>query len=169
LRLPTREERTRLKRAFDIWGVFDLFRDKTILISEEIPRKVCVLPPDAVEMALKCELTHAGLVIGELQKVFTPSMAGADLFARHAKKTDNYVKVGDNAEQLVLYGRDVMGDSITAASDALDENQLVIILNGNDEAIGVGRTRFAGKSLLTQGRITVTTLADAGQYLRDEG
>jgi ribosome biogenesis protein Nip4 len=62
-----------------------------------------------------------------------------------------------------------MGDSIASVSDGLDENELVILLNGKREAIGVGRTRFAGKSILQKGRITVTTLADAGQYLRDEG
>jgi predicted RNA-binding protein (TIGR00451 family) len=77
--------------------------------------------------------------------------------------------VNENAEKLVLYGRDIMGDSIVSASEALDENELVIITNEKREAIGVGRTRFAGKSILAKGRITITTLADAGQYLRDEG
>ena len=76
--------------------------------------------------------------------------------------------VGDNAEKLVLYGRDVMGDSIIEAAPDLDENELVIMTNLRDEAIGIGRTRFAGKSLLQEGRITITTLADAGRYLRDE-
>ena len=69
----------------------------------------------------------------------------------------------------VLYGRDVMGDSISLASDKLDENELVIILNSKQEAIGIGRTRFAGKSIFQKGRITITTLVDAGLYLRNEG
>jgi ribosome biogenesis protein Nip4 len=68
-----------------------------------------------------------------------------------------------------LYGRDVMGESILEASGILGENELVIILNTRFEAIGVGRTRFAGRSLLQKGRITVTTLMDAGYYLREEG
>jgi len=50
----------------------------------------------------------------------------------------------------------------------LDENELVIILNSRLEAIGIGRTRFAGKSLLNKGKITITTVSDAGYYLRDE-
>jgi ribosome biogenesis protein Nip4 len=62
-----------------------------------------------------------------------------------------------------------MGESIEAASDALDENELVIVLNAAFEAIAVGRTRFAGRSLFQKGRVTVSTIADAGYYLREEG
>lgn len=77
--------------------------------------------------------------------------------------------VGDKAEKLVLYGRDIMGESIVEASDALDENELVIVLNTATDAIAVGRTRFAGSLLFQKGRVTVTTIADAGYYLRKEG
>ena len=113
--------------------------------------------------------SFAGLAIGELKKQFVPSMAGADLFARFGKTNEFYVTVNDNAEKLVLYGRDIMGDSIMEADGTLAENELVIVLNKNREAIGIGRTRFVGKLLLQKGRITVTTVADAGYYLREEG
>lgn len=168
-REPTREERTRLNRALDTWGVFEFFKDKVVVITEVTPNKVCLISAGIGPILSKFEPEYAGLVIGELQKVFTPSMQGADLFARHSKKDHHYIAVNENAEQLILYGRDVMGDSIIHASDALDENQLVIIMNSRKEAIGVGRTRFAGKSITQMGRITVTTLADAGSYFRDEG
>jgi 60S ribosome subunit biogenesis protein NIP7 len=168
-REPTREERTTLNRALDRWGVFEFFEDKALVIAEGTPDKVCLVSAGLRPILSKSGPEYAGLVIGELQKGFTPSVQGADLFARHTKKDQHYVAVSDNAEQLVLYGRDVMGDSVTHASDALDENQLVIFLNSRKEAIGVGRTRFAGKSITLKGRITVTTIADAGSYLRDEG
>jgi 60S ribosome subunit biogenesis protein NIP7 len=61
-----------------------------------------------------------------------------------------------------------MGDSILQVSPELGENEPVIITNKNGEAIGIGRTRFAGRTLLQKGRITITTLVDAGSYLRDE-
>jgi ribosome biogenesis protein Nip4 len=77
--------------------------------------------------------------------------------------------VSEKAENLVLYGRDVMGESIVAASNALDENELVIVLNTGFEAIAVGRTRFEGTLLFQKGRVTVSTIADAGYYLREEG
>ena len=169
IREPTREERTKLNRALDSWGVFEFFKDKTVMIAEGTPNKVCLISEHISPIVLKHNPEYAGLVIGELQKVFTPSVQGADIFARHSKKAQNYIAVNENAEQLVLYGRDVMGDSITLASDQLDENQPVIIMNSRKEGIGVGRTRFAGKSITQKGRITVTTVADAGSYLRDEG
>lgn len=168
-REPTRQERTTLNRALDRWGVFEFFEGKTLVIAEDTPNKVCFVSEGLRPMLSALEPEYAGLVIGELQKVFTPTVQGADLFARHSKKDQYYVAVGENAEQLVLYGRDVMGDSVIRASDALGENQLVIILNSRNEAIGVGRTRFAGKSITLKGRITITTAADAGSYLRDEG
>jgi 60S ribosome subunit biogenesis protein NIP7 len=77
--------------------------------------------------------------------------------------------VSDSAEQLVLYGRDVMGDSVLEAPAELGENEPVIITNRAGEAIGIGRTRFPGKLLSQKGRVTITTLVDAGSYLRDEG
>jgi 60S ribosome subunit biogenesis protein NIP7 len=77
--------------------------------------------------------------------------------------------VNEKAENLLLYGRDIMGESITEASDALRENELVIVLNKWFEAIAVGRTRFAGRSLLQKGRVTITNISDAGYYLREEG
>jgi 60S ribosome subunit biogenesis protein NIP7 len=169
-REPTRQERTLINRALDRWGVFELFRDKLILVAaEDHLTKVCLLPANLKPFLANQEPYFAGLVIGELKKQFTPSVAGADLFARFATNGRYYITVSENAEKLVLYGRDVMGDAIVEALDDLDENELVIILNSKRDAIGVGRTRFAGKSLFQKERITVTTLLDAGSYLREEG
>ena len=164
-RKPTREEKTLLNRAFDRWGAFDYFKNKSLLISGS---QVCLVSQELEPFVLQSQPSSAGLVIGDLKKQFMPSMAGADLFARVRSKSDLYVKVNDNAEQLVLYGRDVMGDSITEAFDNLRENELVIML-GSSGAIGIGRTRFAGKLLLQVGKITITTVVDAGYYLREEG
>ncbi|HEY7733383.1 MAG TPA: NIP7 N-terminal domain-related protein [Nitrososphaera sp.] len=169
-REPTRQERTLINRALDRWGVFDFFRDKTILLGEENQStKVCLLSANLKPVVENLEPYLAGLAIGELKKQFTPTMPGADLFARVTSNGRFYITVGENAEKLVLYGRDIMGESIVSASDDLDENELVIILNGKRDAIGVGRTRFAGKSLFQRERITVTTVIDAGLYLREEG
>jgi 60S ribosome subunit biogenesis protein NIP7 len=170
-RTPTRQEKTLINRAFDRWSVFEFFRDKMILIADEkdLSSKVSLLPQDLGPVLANLEPYFAGLPIGELKKQFTPTMPGADLFARVTKNWRYYITVSDNAEKLVLYGRDIMGDSIIVASNDLDENELVVVLNNKREAIGVGRTRFGGKSLFQKETITVTTLLDAGLYLREEG
>lgn len=170
-RQPTREELTQINRAFDRWGAFEFFKHKLIIIQEVGTKtKLVCLVTDGIEKAVQVmDPYSAGLAIGELKKHFIPSIAGADLFARYGKRNKYYIMVGEKAEKLVLYGRDIMGESIVEASDALDENELVIVLNKALDAIAVGKTRFAGRSLFQKSRVTVTTIADAGYYLREEG
>ena len=172
-RQPTKEERTQINRALDRWGAFEFFKHKSLIIQEVGTKKnkVVCLVTNGIEKAVQSmDPYSAGLAIGELKKQFLPSIAGADLFARYGETKNNkyYIMVGDQAEKLVLYGRDIMGESIVEASDALGQNELVIVLNTAFEAIAVGRTRFPGKSLFQKGRVTVSTIADAGYYLREE-
>jgi len=176
-RKPTQAERTRINRALDRWGVFEFFKERLLMVQENDKKvttktTICLVPNELEELAA-LQPFAMGLAIGELRREFVPSVAGAELFARLVRKKNSsnkyYVTVNENAEKLVLYGRDIMGDSIRDSSDMLDENELVAILNENGEAIGIGRTRFAGKSLLQKGKITITTIADAGYYLREEG
>lgn len=161
-----RQERTLLHRALDRWGAFDALKDAAFLTDG---KRVCLVSKELAGIVAKVQPDECGLVIGELGKQFSPTIAGAGLFARLSGLGKYYVSVGDSAEQLVLYGRDVMGESVIEASSELGENEQVIITNRNGEAIGIGRTRFSGKSLRQKGRITITTLVDAGSYLRDEG
>ncbi|HEV3432789.1 MAG TPA: PUA domain-containing protein [Nitrososphaera sp.] len=169
---PDRDERTRINRALDRWGAFEFFMDKVLILQKDDTKKAMVcLANNKIEelMADMVDPYSLGLVIGELRKQFIPSIAGADLFARYSKRNKFYIVVNENAEKLVLYGRDIMGESIVEASSTLTENELVILLNTSFEAIAIGRTRFSGNLLLQKGRVTVTTLADAGYYLREEG
>ena len=76
--------------------------------------------------------------------------------------------VNEISEQRVVYGKNILGESIIEKSEMLDENQLVILLNKKRETIGIGRTRVSGKYLLQHGKATVTTIADIGSYLRNE-
>jgi 60S ribosome subunit biogenesis protein NIP7 len=170
---PARAERTQINRALDRWGAFEFFKDKAFLIEKDGNKKVVVcLVTDRLEEVMMIHTTNlyrSGLAIGELKKQFIPSIAGADLFARYGERNKFYIAVSEKAENLLLYGRDIIGESIIEASDALHENELVIVLNKWFEAIAVGRTRFAGKSLFQKGRVTVTNIFDAGYYLREEG
>jgi predicted RNA-binding protein (TIGR00451 family) len=94
-------------------------------------------------------------------------MQGADLIARTSKKFPHIV-VNETAEKLILYGRDVLGQSIVETSEMLRENEIIILLNTRKEPIGIGRTKVSGESLLSQDKSTVVTLVDAGYYLRSE-
>jgi ribosome biogenesis protein Nip4 len=169
---PDRTERTKINRALNRWGAFEFFNDKVLILQKDDSKKVMVCLVNDKIQELMASMIHPyslGLAIGELRKQFIPSIAGADLFARFGKRNKFYIVVSEKAEKLALYGRDIMGESIVEASDTLGENELVILLNTSYEAIAIGRTRFSGSSLLQKGRVTVTTLADAGYYLREEG
>ena len=169
-RKACRQELTILRRAFNKWGVFDLFIDKTILIKEEHhkTRKVYVLSSELEVIILSRQPYYAGLKIGELKKNFLPSMEGADLIARASKKFPHII-VDEIAERLVLYGRSVLGQSIVGGTENLNENEIIFLLNRNREPIGIGRTKYSGKYLFQIDTDTVTTLVDAGHYLRSEG
>jgi 60S ribosome subunit biogenesis protein NIP7 len=169
-RKACRQELTILRRAFNKWGVFDFFVEKSILIKEERrkTRKVCLLSCELEVIILSRQPDYAGLKIGELKKNFLPSMEGADLIARVSKKFPHIV-VDVIAERLVLYGKSVLGQSIVGGTENLNENEIIILLNGNREPIGIGRTKYSGKYLFQIDRDTVTTLVDAGHYLRSEG
>lgn len=171
---PNRNERTKINRALDRWGAFEFFKDKVLVLQKDDTKKkivVCLVNEKIEELLMAGMISpySLGLAIGELGKEFSPSIAGADLFARYGKINKFYIVVSEKAEKLVLYGRDIMGESIVEASEALAENELVILLNTFHEAVAIGRTRFSGNLLLQRGRVTVTTLADAGYYLREEG
>jgi 60S ribosome subunit biogenesis protein NIP7 len=169
-REPDKEETTQINRALDRWGIFEFLKDQPFIIQRVGRIKVVCLVTHMLKKAVQTTDPYlAGLAIGELKKEFMPSIAGADLFARYGKKNKYYIVVNEKAENLVLYGRDIMGESVVEASEALLQNELIIALNTRFEAIGIGRTRFAGKLLLQKGKVTISNLADAGYYLREEG
>jgi 60S ribosome subunit biogenesis protein NIP7 len=170
-RKPTRQELTTLKRAFDKWGVFEFFKDKSILIKEIKTltiREVHFLSNEIEKIALLEQPLYAGLMIGELKKHFSLSMQGADLVSKISKQFP-YIIVNETAEKSILYGKNVYSRSIISTSSILNENEVVIILNQKHEAIAIGKTRFGDNLLLQNDKIAVTTMIDAGFYLRSEG
>ena len=170
-RLLTRQELTTMKRAFNKWGVFDFFKDKSILIKETKNcniREVYFLSNEIEKIALLEQPSYAGLMIGQLKKQFAFSIEGADLVSKISKQFP-YVIVNEAAEKSILYGKNVYSRSIISTSKMIDENEIVIILNPKRETIAIGKTRFADTGLLQDDKVVVTTMVDAGLYLRSEG
>lgn len=163
-------ENTIVSRGFDRYGVFEQMKKYPLMIVEESKgRGVAVGSKELVESVSSFEPIFAGLEIGTLTKQFTPTLQGADLFAREGGKGKHYVTVNCEAEKLVLYGRDVFGKSILDASLQLEQNELVIIINRHRDAIGIGRTRYSGEHLKRSDSVTISTISDMGYYLRGQG
>jgi len=119
----------------------------------------------AKEQALKDDPYLVGIKLGEMRKQVSLDLEGAQIFAQNTSK--KRIVVTDQAEALVLYGRDVFGQSITRHTDDFSENEIVLITNRHGDAIGIGRTRFSAYRIQKQG-VTVTNIADRGWYLREE-
>ena len=174
IRSPTPQELTQLRRSFDRWGVFDFMKLQKVLINHDRAankRDVLVISKGSLDVLEKANLQpkEIGLTIGQIRsKKFVPSLPGAEIIAKHSIGFP-YIVVNRTAEALVLYGRDIFGESVVEVSKNLDQNQVAIILNQDRESIGIGQTRFTEDNLFKKGEVTVYTLLDAGIYLRNQG
>ncbi|MFZ0696234.1 MAG: PUA domain-containing protein [Nitrososphaeraceae archaeon] len=172
-RAPTREELTQLRRSFDRWGIFAFMEVQILILNHDrlVNKKEVHLTTKTSQAILDLKTLQSyqvGLAIGELRnKKFIPLLPGAEIIARYSVNFP-YVVVNEIAEGLVLYGRDILGESVVEVSNRLNQNKTVIILNKNRESLGVGRTRFSGEALFQKGEATVYTLCDAGMYLRNQ-
>ena len=101
------------------------------------------------------------------KKKFIPSITFFDIVAKYSNNF-LYVIVDCNGEKLILYGRDIFGNSILYASENIEENSIILILNKSKELLGIGRSRFHTTKIKENGKVTITTLLDIGTYLRSE-
>ena len=165
-RKTSRQERTVLRRAFSKWDVFEYFKDELIYVrTNNVGQKQIFFLPSEIMVTGKQPL-YAGLLIGELGKQFSPSIQMSQIIAKEGKNFPS-IKVNSKGETMVIYGRDVFVDSIVE-HNTHRENEMVIILNERNEAIGIGRTRNISNYVTNKVKIAVTTIADIGQYLREE-
>jgi 60S ribosome subunit biogenesis protein NIP7 len=163
-----KNELTLVRRGFDYWGAFELSKELELIARQGEPPAVYVATPEVKYFAIgrEPEPDMAGLHIGNVgKKQFNITLEGAFLIARASDRKK--VKVTGQAESLVLYGRDVFGTSITWADESIAQNEPVIIANKYGEAIGMGRARYGYDGLFTD-RVTVTTEADIGLYIRGQ-
>ena len=169
-RVSTREENTIIRKEFNRWGIFNYIKDKIFVIkeSQNNDKELFVIPLNLKNFIYSSYSCYAGLPIGILKKKkFLPSISFFDIVARYGNSF-LYVIVDINAEKLILYGRDIFGDSIIYASSDIQENSVILILNKSKEFLGIGRSRFAATRIKEKGKVTINTLFDLGIYLRCE-
>jgi 60S ribosome subunit biogenesis protein NIP7 len=107
-----------------------------------------------------------GLKIGTIKnKKFSPGLNFAEFVVKHNRNMDYpHVIVNTKAENLIVFGRDIMGSSILSFFKDIKENQQVIILNHNKEVIGLGKSRYSGSLIIQPNTITIDTTQDIGTY-----
>jgi 60S ribosome subunit biogenesis protein NIP7 len=72
-------------------------------------------------------------------------------------------------EKLVLYGRDVFGQSITDASPNIKASQNLVIINSRQETLAIGLAKVPSQHIFKEGSVTVINVLDIGYYLRFQG
>ena len=107
-----------------------------------------------------------GMKIGTIKnKKFSPGLNFAEFVVKHNKNMDYpHVIINTKAENLIVFGRDIMGSSILSFFKDIKENQQVIILNHNKEVIGFGKSRYSGSLIIQPNIITIDTTQDIGTY-----
>lgn len=107
-----------------------------------------------------------GLKIGTIKnKKFSPGLNFAEFVVKHNRNMDYpHVIINTKAENLIVFGRDIMGSSILSFFKDIKENQQVIILNHNKEVIGLGKSRYSGSLIIQPNIITMDTTQDIGTY-----
>lgn len=134
-----------------------------VIERDGIPFAVAVTPellglPDALREGAE----SAGLVLGTLEDGFHLDLQGAVLMARHTKSQT--VRLTEHAARLVLYGRNVLGDSILWADRGLERGDACIVCNARGEALALGEVVGALKGP----REAIKPIHDLGTYLRDQ-
>jgi ribosome biogenesis protein Nip4 len=131
-------------------------------------------PLEHDNLLLKLHPVLMGIQIGIIKgKKFFPGLNFAELVLNYHRNNTclefPYVVVNDKAANLVCFGRDIMGNSLVSYYDKIKDNQLLIILNENNEVLGLGRSRFASPLLSRPNVITVDTIENIGTfYLQNE-
>lgn len=117
----------------------------------------------SLPQALRDGCDAAGLSIGTLEDgEFHLDLQGAVLCAQftHAQT----VRVTEHAARLFLYGRNVLGDSVTHSDPKLERGDACIVTNPRNEAVGIGVVCGGMKGP----REAVKPVHDLGTYLRDQ-
>lgn len=170
IREVTREETTIIRREFNKWGIFNYLNDKVFALKEckNSVKSIFIIPLILKKLIFNPYSCYGGLQIGTFQKKkFIPSITFFDIVAKYSNNF-LYIIVDCNGEKLILYGRDIFGNSILYASENIEENSIILILNKSKELLGIGRSRFHITKIKENGKVTINTLMDIGTYLRSE-
>lgn len=125
------------------------------------------------EITIDIQPFSSGINIGIIKKnskKFIFNLNFAEIILSNRKDLDfPFVCVNKKAENLVVYGRDIMGKAIESYYKKIKENEILLILNSQKELLGIGRSRYTQNLILQSDKITVDNLQDIGTfYMKSE-
>jgi predicted RNA-binding protein (TIGR00451 family) len=84
--------------------------------------------------------------------LFALTIAGAKRLVNEVNPLRCWVKVQDYAEPFVSKGRSAFAKHVTEADDEIRPNEEVVVINGKNEVLAVGRALLSGKEMMAFNR-----------------
>jgi predicted RNA-binding protein (TIGR00451 family) len=79
--------------------------------------------------------------------LFVLTLAGAKRLVREVKPLRCWVKVHDDAEPFVAKGRSAFAKHVIGADEDIRPNEEVVVINGKNKVLAVGRALLSGKEM----------------------
>ncbi len=149
---------------------YELLKGDKTLINSSMPMEICAVSKELYKVFEQIKKKGIQpLFLGE-SVCDTKDLKTARLNLQFAYKAANldlpkaYIK--PKGEQLFLYGRDIISDSVLKVEGEVKQKGIILVLNEQGEFLGLG---FSRETLLGKGKTTVIRrIIDIGYYLRCE-
>lgn len=146
------------------------FRSKLEIIYPKIYLVSNDLKKEIMKIKVKDNIRSAGLYFGFIKKGnFYLSLEGAEFLYKNNVLSDlKKINVNDKGEKSILYGNNILKNTINTIPDSLKQNDILLIFNKNDEIIALARSKYDHQKIqqLKPKEIIAINLNDKGYYLR---
>ncbi len=147
-------------------GVTRIFEDKIIIVAKAETEKIYLISKEMYHIYKKMEKHPYALgfffaeVDGDNVKF---SLGTADKYAKFKRKA---VVVNKFGEEKFLYKRNIMKKHILRFTQDIHQDDLVVVVNKNWEALGFGKALFSSKEGVEQQGALVKHISDKGFFVK---
>ncbi len=157
-----------LKNALKFFGAEHILERYVFFIVEGERKNLHMCTPEIFELVAETQELNfqwAGIKVGEVgSRRIRFTLEGAYYIAGKRKR----VFVSKRGEMLFLYGRDVFASSVERWDKDVKENDVVFVVNGNGEVLGLGKIKHPPERIrhVESNAVVIMNLVDRGEYLR---
>jgi len=171
-RKATAREISKIREALCEWAGRDIYREitsgKVVVVGEGKIKEVFLVPVEVYGILNRTKDKrmpyYLGLFFGEINEEFKISLEGLWLISRYSKGRG--IIVSEKGEQLFLYGRDILEESIIEVGSFVKLGSKVIIFNKFYEPLGLGVMVKRSDKRTGKPKVIVKNILDRGWYLR---
>lgn len=171
-RKATMEEVSKIRETLREWTGRDVYREitsrKVVIVGEGKINEIFLVPIEVYDILNRTKNIrmpyYLGLFFGEIDGEFKISLEGLWLISRYSKEKG--IIVSEKGEQLFLYGRDVLEESIIEVGSSVRAGKKVIVFNKFYEPLGLGVMVKRSDKRTGKPKVIIKNILDRGWYLR---